>query len=157
MLAYGHCFAAYLRTPAYEVPNLVSLSLFSRFLNTFAASDAVYRLPIVEQVLQGDTRYKDLLLDLSDCDNLLDPPSSVCRTPQQLIAYLDDIRRGATLLSHVRVMVVGHGGVGKSTCTKTVLLGQPLWSSGSAACIAVGVVVESLTWHQTSGHGIIPL
>ena len=85
-------------------------------------------------------------INLSYNSNLISPPLGSCDTPDKLIAYLSDIRKGAVHLPHVKVMVVGHGGVGKSTATQTVLLKRQLLSAGEAYMCIFAFSPRLLCW-----------
>ena len=77
--------------------------------------------PLDDRVLRA---FENTLIDLSYNDSLRSPPHSVIRSAQTLKAYLDDLRAESSPVVHIQVMVVGNGGVGKTTWCRTALLGK---------------------------------
>ena len=68
--------------------------------------------------------FENTLIDLSGNYSLRSPPQSVIKTSQKLKDYLDDLRAESSPVVHIQVMVVGNGGVGKTTWCRTALLGK---------------------------------
>lgn len=77
--------------------------------------------PLDDRVLRA---FENTLIDLSCNDSLRSPPRSVIKTAESLKAYLDDLRAESSPAVHIQVMVVGNGGVGKTTWCRTALLGK---------------------------------
>ena len=77
--------------------------------------------PLDDRVLRA---FENTLIDLSGNQSLRSPPQSVIGTPESLKAYLDDLRAESSPAVHIQVMVVGNGGVGKTTWCRTALLGK---------------------------------
>jgi hypothetical protein len=80
----------------------------------------------------GNTTLKRL--DLRGNEGLVCPPRSVAEPslgggPSAVVQYIRDVEVfGSASLRRVNVCVVGHGGVGKTTLVRSVLLGEPLLS-----------------------------
>ena len=77
--------------------------------------------PLDDRVLRA---FENTLINLRGNDSLRSPPRSVIRTAEDLKAYLDDLRAESSPAVHIQVMVVGNGGVGKTTWCRTALLGK---------------------------------
>ena len=77
--------------------------------------------PLDDRVLRA---FENTLIDLSSNYSLRSPPQSVIETPESLKRYLDDLRAESSPAVHIQVMVVGNGGVGKTTWCRTALLGK---------------------------------
>lgn len=77
--------------------------------------------PLDDRVLRA---FKNTLINLRYNWSLRSPPQSVIRTPEGLKRYLDDLRAESSPAVHIQVMVVGNGGVGKTTWCRTALLGK---------------------------------
>ena len=77
--------------------------------------------PLDDRVLRA---FENTLIDLSGNHSLRSPPQSVIGSPEKLKAYLDDLRAESSPAVHIQVMVVGNGGVGKTTWCRTALLGK---------------------------------
>ena len=76
--------------------------------------------PLDDRVLRA---FENTLIDLF-WNPLRSPPRSVIGTEEKLKAYLDDLRAESSPAVHIQVMVVGNGGVGKTTWCRTALLGK---------------------------------
>ena len=77
--------------------------------------------PLDDRVLRA---FKNTLINLNGNRSLRSPPQSVIGTSEDLKAYLDDLRAESSPVVHIQVMVVGNGGVGKTTWCRTALLGK---------------------------------
>ena len=77
--------------------------------------------PLDDRVLRA---FENTLIELYGNDSLRSPPQSVTRNAESLKAYLDDLRAESSPAVHIQVMVVGNGGVGKTTWCRTALLGK---------------------------------
>ena len=77
--------------------------------------------PLDDRVLRA---FENTLIDLRWNDSLRSPPQSVIGSAESLKAYLDDLRAESSPAVHIQVMVVGNGGVGKTTWCRTALLGK---------------------------------
>ena len=77
--------------------------------------------PLDDRVLRA---FKNTLIDLSWNRSLRSFPQSVIGTAEELKRYLDDLRAESSPAVHIQVMVVGNGGVGKTTWCRTALLGK---------------------------------
>ena len=91
---------------------LKKLNLFNNDLVNFPLDDRVLRA------------FENTLIDLRCSDSLRSPPQSVIGTAEVLKRYLDDLRAESSPVVHIQVMVVGNGGVGKTTWCRTALLGK---------------------------------
>ena len=85
------------------------------------SSNKLVYFPLDDRVLRA---FENTLIDLSDNHSLRSPPQSVIGTAEKLKAYLDDLRAESSPVVHIQVMVVGNGGVGKTTWCRTALLGK---------------------------------
>ena len=83
--------------------------------------------PLDDRVLRA---FENTLIDLRWNHCLRSPPQSVIWSPKGLKAYLDDLRAESSPAVHIQVMVVGNGGVGKTTWCRTALLGKKPFSYG---------------------------
>ena len=83
--------------------------------------------PLDDRVLRA---FQNTLIDLSNNYSLRSPPQSVTGNAEDLKRYLDDLRADSSPVVHIQVMVVGHGGVGKTTWCRTALLGKKPFSYG---------------------------
>ena len=77
--------------------------------------------PLDDRVLRA---FENTLIDLRSNRSLQSPPWIVTWTQEHLKRYLDDLRAESSPVVHVQVMVVGNGGVGKTTWCRTALLGK---------------------------------
>jgi len=83
-------------------------------------NDLVY-FPLDDRVLRA---FENTLIILSWNRSLRSPPQSVIGSAEDLKRYLDDLRAESSPVVHIQVMVVGNGGVGKTTWCRTALLGK---------------------------------
>ena len=77
--------------------------------------------PLDDRVLRA---FENTLIDLRGNRSLRSPPQSVIWPEENLKGYLDDLRAESSPVVHIQVMVVGNGGVGKTTWCRTALLGK---------------------------------
>ena len=77
--------------------------------------------PLDDRVLRA---FANTLIDLRGNESLRSPPQSVIWPAESLKAYLADLRAESSPAVHLQVMVVGNGGVGKTTWCRTALLGK---------------------------------
>ena len=77
--------------------------------------------PLDDRVLRA---FENTLIDMGYNESLRSPPRSVFWSPESLNAYLADLRAESSPAVHIQVMVVGNGGVGKTTWCRTALLGK---------------------------------
>ena len=88
--------------------NFIQLGKLKKF--NLGGNDFV-NFPLDDRVLRA---FKDTLINLQGNWSLRSPPQSVS-WETQLKAYLDDLRAESSPAVHIQVMVVGNGGVGKTT------------------------------------------
>ena len=84
-------------------------------------SNNLVNFPLDDRVLRA---FENTLIDLRHSNSLRSPPQSVADIPERLKGYLDDLRAESSPAVHIQVMVVGNGGVGKTTWCRTALLGK---------------------------------
>ena len=77
--------------------------------------------PLDDRVLRA---FENTLIELRWNFSLRSPPQSVIWPEKNLKRYLDDLRAESSPVVHIQVMVVGNGGVGKTTWCRTALLGK---------------------------------
>ena len=64
-------------------------------------------------------------LDLTKNKSLQFPPKSIADSGSKaVLAFFDDLRKGNVKVSYAKLMLVGHGGAGKSTLAKALSM-QP--------------------------------
>jgi hypothetical protein len=92
----------------------------------------------------GNTTLKRL--DLRGNKGLVSPPRSVAENgPLAVVQFFRDLEfYGGASLRRVNVCVVGHGGVGKTTLVRSVLLGEHLLPPSELLSLAVSVSVACL-------------
>lgn len=78
-------------------------------------------------LLPLDWCFDNLVLSEIKIDALVLPP---VKDGEQLMVYIRDLQRGATRPDLVNVMLVGHGGAGKTTLKNRVLLLQNCLPTG---------------------------
>ena len=114
------------------------------------AGNLLVNFPLDDRVLRA---FENTLIDLSDNRSLRSPPQSVVGTEENLKAYLDDLRAESSPAVHLQVMVVGNGGVGKTTWCRTALLGKKpffygmlllIGLSSDCAMMMIGMVCEDI-------------
>ena len=107
--------------------------------------------PLDDRVLRA---FQNTLIYLSGNYSLRSPPQSVIWPAETLKAYLDDLRAESSPVVHIQVMVVGNGGVGKTTWCRTALLGKQPFSYGMVLLIVlsfdcvmmmIGMVCEDIS------------
>ena len=128
---------------------LRKLSLWNNNLVSFPLDDRVLRA------------FENTLIDLSDNGSLRSPPRSVIESGESLKAYLDDLRAESSPAVHIQVMVVGNGGVGKTTWCRTALLGKKPFFYGMVL-VLIGLSFDcddDDDWNgvKTSANGIMSL
>ena len=118
--------------------SLQELNLYSNDLtDEFTADDNFIHLGKLKNInLQGNSlvyfplddrvlrAFENTRIDLSGNGSLRSPPQSAIKTEEDLKRYLDDLRAESSPVVHIQVMVVGNGGVGKTTWCRTALLGK---------------------------------
>lgn len=123
---------------------LIELNLWSNNLVHFPLDDRVLRA------------FENTLIDLRGNQSLRSPPQSVIGSPETLKVYLDDLRAESSPAVHIQVMVVGNGGVGKTTWCRTALLGKKpffygmvllliVLSSGCVMMMMIGMGCEDIS------------
>ena len=90
--------------------------------------------PLDDRVLRA---FENTLIDLGNNNSLRSPPQSVIGTEESLKRYLDDLRAESSPAVHIQVMVVGNGGVGKTTWCRTALLGKKPFFYGMVLLIGL--------------------
>ena len=58
------------------------------------------------------------------------PPKAVCYSMEDVMKFVEDLKRGASRLTTVKAMILGHGGAGKTTLKNRVLLDKQCLSTG---------------------------
>ena len=104
---------------------LKELDIWNNKLVNFSLDDRVLRA------------FENTLVNLSPNNSLRSPPQSVIKTPESLKRYLDDLRAESSPAVHIQVMVVGNGGVGKTTWCRTALLGKKPFFYGMVLLIGL--------------------
>ena len=94
--------------------------------------------PLDDRVLRA---FENTLIDLGGNDSLRSPPQSAIATSEDLKDYLDDLRAESSPAVHIQVMVVGNGGVGKTTWCRTALLGKKPFFYGMLLLIWCHLIV----------------
>ena len=97
-------------------------------------NNKLVNFPLDDRVLRA---FENTLINLSSNHSLRSPPQSVIRSPETLKRYLDDLRAESSPAVHIQVMVVGNGGVGKTTWCRTALLGKKPFSYGMLLLIGL--------------------
>jgi len=100
-------------------------------------NDLVY-FPLDDRMLRA---FENTLIELWGNVPLRSPPQSVIWSPEDLKAYLDDLRAESSPVVHIQVMVVGNGGVGKTTWCRAALLGKKPFFYGMLFMIMMVVVI----------------
>jgi len=93
-------------------------------------------VPLDDRVLRA---FQNTLIKFSG-NALRSPPRSVTWTAESLKRYLDDLRAESSPVVHIQVMVVGNGGVGKTTWCRTALLGKKPFFYGMVLMMVVVVI-----------------
>ena len=98
------------------------------------AHNKLVNFPLDDRVLRA---FENTLIDLRGNYSLRSPPQNVIETPESLKRYLDDLRAESSPAVHIQVMVVGNGGVGKTTWCRTALLGKKPFFYGMVVLLIV--------------------
>jgi len=94
--------------------------------------------PLDDRVLRA---FENTLIDLRYNRSLRSPHQGVIGYAKALKRYLDDLRAESSPVVHIQVMVVGNGGVGKTTWCRTALLGKKPFFYGMLLLLLMVVVV----------------
>ena len=100
-------------------------------------SNSLENFPLDDRVLRA---FENTVIDLRYNGYLRSPPRSAIGTPKCLKAYLADLRAESSPAVHIQVMVVGNGGVGKTTWCRTALLGKKPFFYGMLLVMMVVVI-----------------
>jgi len=98
------------------------------------AYNKLVNFPLDDRVLRA---FENTLIHLDGNNSLRSPSQSVIKTAESLKRYLDDLRAESSPAVHIQVMVVGNGGVGKTTWCRTALLGKKPFSYGMVLLIGL--------------------